>query len=135
MPSRSASTLFSDRHLGLQHLAPAEGQQLAGEPGGPLAGLADLLHVAADGVAAPDLVEQEVAVAQDAGEQVVEVVGDAAGQLAHRLHLLGLAELLLAPAERLLRRLLLGDIAMEHDRPADLVRGAANRHRRGQDHA
>ena len=33
--------------------------------------------------------------ADDAGEQVVEVVGDAAGELAHRLHLLRLAQLLL----------------------------------------
>ena len=39
--------------------------------------------------------EQHVAVAGDDGEQVVEIVGHAAGQPAHRLHLLRLAELLL----------------------------------------
>ena len=38
---------------------------------------------------------QHVGRALDDGQQVVEIVGDAAGQLAERLHLLGLAELLL----------------------------------------
>ena len=47
---------------------------------------------------------------------------DAAGELAHRLHLLRLAELLLAPAERLLRGPLLGDVLIEDDRAYDLVR-------------
>ena len=44
-------------------------------------------------------------VAGDAGQDVVEVVGDAAGELADRLHLLGLAQLLLerAPLRHVLR--------------------------------
>ncbi len=37
--------------------------------------------------------QEEVAVAVDGGQEVVEVVGDAAGELADRLHLLGLDEL------------------------------------------
>ena len=37
--------------------------------------------------------DQELAVAGDRGQQVVEVVRDAAGEAADRLHLLGLAEL------------------------------------------
>jgi len=32
---------------------------------------------------------------QDHGQQIIEIVGDSSGQLAHRLHLLRLAELLL----------------------------------------
>ena len=40
---------------------------------------------------------QEGQVAEDGGEDVVEVVGDTAGQLADGLHLLGLAELALRP--------------------------------------
>ncbi len=39
----------------------------------------------------------DLAVTDDDGEQVVEVVGHAAGQLADDLHLLSLAELLLQP--------------------------------------
>ena len=36
---------------------------------------------------------RELAVAEDRAEDVVEVVRDAAGEVAHRLHLLGLAQL------------------------------------------
>src|SRR5207249_7440590 len=38
--------------------------------------------------------QEELAAPGDHGEEVVEVVGDAACEAAHRLHLLGLAELL-----------------------------------------
>ena len=55
-------------------------------------------------------------------------MGDAAGELAHGLHLLRLAELLLAPAQRLLRRALLGDVLIEDDRAHDPAAGAADRH-------
>ena len=41
---------------------------------------------------------KEVAVGEDGGDQIVEVVGDAAGEPANRLHLLGLAQMLLALA-------------------------------------
>ncbi len=41
---------------------------------------------------------QQLGVGEDDGQQVVEVVRDAAGQLADRLHLLGLAQLFLQPA-------------------------------------
>ena len=44
--------------------------------------------------------EHELAVAEDAGQQVVEIVRDPAGELADRLHLLRLPELRLAVAER-----------------------------------
>ena len=57
--------------------------------------------------------DQELAVAEDHGQQVVEVVGDAAGEAADRLHLLRLAELLL---ELLLAR------KVAHDR--DVTAGA-----------
>ena len=47
------------------------------------------------GVAALELALQQVAVADHRGHQVVEVVRDPAGELADRLHLLRLAQLLL----------------------------------------
>ena len=43
----------------------------------------------------PQLVEKEVAVAEDGGEEIVEVVRHAAGELAERLHLLRANELVL----------------------------------------
>ena len=47
------------------------------------------------------------------GEQVVEVVRDAAGELAHRLHLLRLAQGLLGLTQRLRRRPLRSDVAAD----------------------
>ena len=48
-------------------------------------------------------------------QQVVEVVRDAAGEPADRLHLLRLAQLLLGLAQRLLGALALGDVGDEHE--------------------
>ena len=46
-------------------------------------------------VARRGLAQQEVAVAEDDGQQVAEVVGQPAGEAAHGLHALALADLLL----------------------------------------
>ena len=54
-----------------------------------------VLAVSALGVVGRPLREQELGVAVDDGEEVVEVVGDPAREPADRLHLLGLEELLL----------------------------------------
>ncbi len=96
--------------LGLEHLAAAVGEQLAGEPGRPLRRLADLFHIAAHRVPGRQVAQQQLRVAEDRREQVVEVVRDAAGELAHRLHFLRLAELLLEAA-------LLGDVALRAPDP------------------
>ena len=56
---------------------------------------------------------QELRVAADDHQQIVEIVGDAAGQLAERLHLLRLRELLLGPLQRCLRLPSLGDVARD----------------------
>ena len=52
-----------------------------------------------------ELVQEQLAVSHDDHEEIVEVVRDAAGQPADGLHLLRLAELLLALTKRLLRAL------------------------------
>ncbi len=79
-----------DRHL--QHLPPAEGEELAGELGGPGSGPAHLGQVLADGIGLAETVEGEGRVVVDHREEVVEVVGHAPGQAAHRLQALGLAQ-------------------------------------------
>ena len=56
---------------------------------------------ARDRIVGRELLEQQVGVAEDRGEQVVEVVRDAAGEPADRFHLLRLPELLFALPERL----------------------------------
>ena len=98
-------------------LLPAEGEELAGEAGGALRGLQDLLELAPLGLAR--VAHQELGVPQDDAQRVVEVVGDAAGQASDRLHLLGLQELRL-------QKLRLADVADGGQYPAV-------GHHRGQD--
>jgi hypothetical protein len=62
------------------------------EPRGALCRLPDHLHVAPHWPVR-ELAEDELGVGEDGGEQVVEVVSDAAGQAAHGFHLLCLPEL------------------------------------------
>ena len=79
----------------LEHLAPAEGEQLLRQPRRALAGAADLLdrHTQALLVAAHGG-QRQVAVAVDDREQVVEVVRDPACEAADRLELLVAPQLL-----------------------------------------
>ena len=83
--------------LGLQPLLTGEGEQLAGELGSALHGLGGVLHPALDLVPVVGRVADQLQVAGDRLQQVVEVVRDAAGQLADRLDLLGLHKRRLGP--------------------------------------
>src|ERR1019366_1610224 len=76
-------------------LAPSEGEQLLGEGGRAFAGAADFLNRRSLGIVCRKVVEEHVAVAVDDGQQVVEVVGDAAGEASDGLHFLRLQQLLL----------------------------------------
>ena len=80
--------------LGLQHLAAAERQHLLGEVGGTHGGAGDLFGIGAPLVFRIERVQHDLGVADDRGQQVVEVVRDAAGQAADRFHLLRVAQLL-----------------------------------------
>ena len=76
----------------LEHLTSAIGQQLTRELGRAPPRLRDHTGALA-AVGVGQLVLQEAGGAVDDGEEVVEVVGDAAGQSSDRLHLLGLTQL------------------------------------------
>ena len=93
---------------GLQDLAAAEGEQLAGERRRRAAPATRIsLHRGAVRIAGRQIGADHFGVAFDHGEQVVEVVRNAAGQLPYRFQLLGLAEFLLeAPA--------FGDVGRHH---------------------
>ena len=80
-------------HARLQHLASAEREQLPGEDGRALGGGRDLVELGLGGAVAA--FEQRLGVAADHGQEVVEVVGDAAGEPPDRLEPLRLAQLLL----------------------------------------
>ena len=106
-----------DQHVGdvedarLQGLLAREGQELAHQIGGAVGVLLDLHDVGEGRVARPEAHQQEVAEADHRRQQVVEIVRDAAGELADRLHLLRLGELHLEV-------LLLGDVDEMQDQPA-----------------
>ena len=121
MGSRLGNERVQGQDLRLEKLAPTEGQQLAGQMGGPLAGVLDLLDIGPDRVRGPELLEDKVGVAQDSGQQIVEVVRDAAGQPANRLHLLGPVDLFLQPGAGGLRGLRLGHVLADIDRSDDFA--------------
>ena len=78
-----------------EHLLPAEHQQLPGQLGRPLGALLHQVQLGPGRVSRRQFLPGEVQVAQHRLQDVVEIVGDAPGQLAHRLQLLGLAQLVL----------------------------------------
>ena len=108
-------------HLRGQGLAPGERQQLAGQLRRPLGAVDGVLQPLAGPLVVGDRALQQVEVAADHLQQVIEVVGDPAGQLAHRLQPLGVAQPLLGPFP-------VGDVADGADDP--LHRSVRPGHRR-----
>ena len=84
--------------LRLQHLPAAEREQLSRERRRALPGRLNLQQIRTQRILLRDLVEDQVAIAENRGQQIVEVVGHSACELTDRLHLLRLAELLFEPA-------------------------------------
>ncbi len=88
--------LFEAQLFRLERLAPSEGEQVTGELCPLLGGLQG--HAGEPAVAGiREVVRKDLGVADHHREEVVEVVGDAARELAHRLHLLRLAKLPFRP--------------------------------------
>jgi hypothetical protein len=103
----------------LEHLAASVGQQLLGQLGGPAAGGEDLQHVRLQGRVLGERLEEEVRVGPDDGEEVVEVVGHAPGQLADRLHPLCALELAVEVHRRFFGPLELDDLPGDIGEVAD----------------
>ena len=82
--------------LRMHHLLSAEGEQLAGQVGGPFAGGADLIEAFGD-LAGEFLGfhAAQVGVATNDRQQIIKVMGDAAGKLADGFEFLGLPEIFL----------------------------------------
>ena len=99
---------------GRKRLAAREGEQLPHQPGRPIGVLLDLHDVLEGRIGRAVIGEQKIGIADDRGQHVVEVVRDAAGELADRLHLLALDEILL-------ERALLGGVEGEDGRARALV--------------
>ena len=112
--------------LGIERLPARERQQPVGEGGRPADRLLPQGDVAPGpfGAARSEPGLQHLQAGPDGGQQVVEIVRDAAGELADRLHLLALAQLLFGPAQRFGLRLDLRHVAAGRDQYAVARAGA-----------
>ena len=109
----------------LQRLAPRKGQQTLDQFGAATGGVERRSDVLAGALGVGrQLFLQAAEIADDDRQQVVEVVGEAAGQLSDGLHLLGLDQCRLTG-------LLLGDVDRQHEGPEHPAVAADLRH----DHA
>ena len=109
-------------HLGLDHLAAAEHEQLARERRGAVGRAPDLLDVVADRVVGGQLARGEADAGEDHRQQVVEVVGDAARELADALQALGLGQAMLELGALLGAAAALGDVGGDGDHRGDVAR-------------
>ena len=82
-------------HARLERLLATEGQKLPGQSRGASGGAADLGHMAGDGSLGARFGKNEVAVAQDSGQKIIEIMRDAGRQLSERFHFLGATQLVL----------------------------------------
>jgi hypothetical protein len=80
---------------GIQLLAARESEQPAGELGAAAGRAQGSLHALHRGLVPGHLTLKQIKIAHHHAEKIVEVVGDAAGQLAQRLHLVALRQLAL----------------------------------------
>jgi hypothetical protein len=103
-----------------ERLAARKGEQLAYQRAGPLALALDLREVGLRGMVHRQIQAGQRRGALDAGEDVVEVVSDAAGEHAHGVHLLGALDLGL-------ETLSLGDVAHAHHQPLIPARDLGHR--------
>jgi hypothetical protein len=71
-------------------LLAAISQKLAGQHGGAAGGLGDFGRVFGQRTPGGKIAQQQFTLADDSGENAVELVRDAAGQLADSFHFLGL---------------------------------------------
>ena len=101
-------------------MLPAESQQLPGQRGGFLHGPGDLAGIGGLLAVHRQLLADKTGVAVDGHQDIVEIVGDAARQPAHGLHLLGLAQLLL-------QFLLGGNVGLQRNVGGGLARGVLQR--------
>ena len=93
--SRPETTSPQIDDLEVEDLLAAERQELVGEVPGPLGRLDDLLDVGSALVVGTQTEEEDLCVAEDRRQHVVEVVGDPGGEQSDGLELLCLTELLL----------------------------------------
>ena len=120
-PRDQSLELFDDlaeiEDLCQEHLVAAESEQLTRELRGTIGGPHDLQSVCAPRVVVVEAGHEELAVAADRGQQVVEVVRDTTGEPSDRFELLRVHQLLL-------QKVLIGDVPIVDDDHPLAVLGA-----------
>src|SRR6185369_5011922 len=85
-PAQHGAELGNDlvevEQAGLQDLLPAEGQELPGQGRGAMRRAVDLQQIEPPGIPDLQVTQQQLAVADNGGQKVVEIVRDPAGELA-----------------------------------------------------
>ena len=89
----SSTTVLRLSDARLQNLHAAESEELARQRGRAIGGAVDLFDFAGDGIAGRQNVQQQLGVALDDHQEIVEVVRDAAGEATDGFHFLRLAKL------------------------------------------
>ena len=84
------------QNSGVQRLLAAEREQLPNQRRGPFAGLQCFFDLSAKGVLSAEFRQENLAVAHDDSQEIIEVMRDPSSQPANRFHLLGLPKLFLA---------------------------------------
>ena len=125
--SRPLHQLGNVDGFGLQLLPPREGQHALGQRGAAPRAAQRVLDQRLDPRIVAGAPLDQLEAAHHGGQQIVEVVGDAAGQLADRFHLLRLEERLPGQLEFLLRAAALGDVARDLGEAEQAAVGAADR--------
>ncbi len=98
-------------------IGPAEGEEAADEVAGAEAGLVDAVDELDGGLVGGEIEARELHVAEDGGEDVVEIVGDPAGEGADGLEFLRLAQLFLEAGAFQLVAFAGGDVGGDADEP------------------
>ena len=93
------------QHHRIQHLLAAEGEELTRQVGRPQCRLLDDLGRCTLRIRGVQVIQEELRSTHDHHEEIVEVVGDPAGQVPDGFHLAGLGQLVLALGELLVRPL------------------------------
>ncbi len=126
-PGDALHQLRDIHRFGLEFLTPGEGQHALGQRDtaqGPLGGV---LQQTGDFRRVADAFLHDLEIAENHRQQVVEVMGDAAAELADRLHLLRLEQRLAGLFQGLLRLVRLGHITGDLGKAEQRAGVAANR--------
>src|ERR1700730_17642092 len=82
-------------HFSLERLAAAESKKMLGESGGAPGGASYFRNVIGKHAFEMEIMQKQVAITEDGGEKIIEVVRDTTSELPEGFHFLGTAELIL----------------------------------------